>query len=201
MSKQISGDTLGYEEGDKGSAHIQSFTISTPMGRTALQRLGNTFAFAKEIDFPVTCTLSVNALVSDLKDGNLVDLLCGKSYDLKVQMQNPAPCDAECGSSTGAPALVVDFKGAVLDSESFSSSIGDNKTVDLTFSTQIGGPEDGTVGVFIRGAENIIGVDGKSKFPPTLADGKFREYGDPSVGATTGDASWSDDGQRGYSFF
>ena len=198
LSKQISGDTLGYEDADKGSAHIQSFTISTPMGRTALQRLGNTYAFAKEIDFPVTCTLSVNALVSDLKDGNLVDLLCGKTYDLKVKMQDPAACSTECGPNTSEPALVIDFKGAVLDSESFSSSIGDNKTVDLTFSTQIGGPEDNSVGVFISGKENTKGADGRPKFPPTLSDGKFREYGDPSLGATTGDASWMDEGQRGY---
>jgi len=148
LSKQMSGDSLGYGSEDKGSAHIQSFTISTPMGRTALQRLGSTYAFAKEIDFPVTCTLSVNALVSDLKDGDLVDLMCGQSYDLKVKMQDPKCID--CNPNTADPSLVINFKGAVLDSESFSSAIGDNKTVDLTFSTQIGGPEDNTVGVFIR---------------------------------------------------
>ena len=36
--------------------------------------------------------------------------------------------------------MLIDFK-KVLDSESFSSAIGDNKSVDLTFSTQISGPE------------------------------------------------------------
>ena len=189
LSKQMSGDTLGYGEEDKGSAHIQSFTISTPMGRTALQRLGSTYAFAKEIDFPVTCTLSVNALVSDLKDGNLVDLMCGKSYDLKVKMQDPKCID--CNPNTSAPSLVIDFKGAVLDSESFSSAIGDNKTVDLTFSTQIGGPEDNTVGVFISGAENKAGKDDKSKLPPQVKDGKFWEWGYTGIGGTTGDIAWS----------
>lgn len=195
LSKQMSGDSLGYGVEDKGSAHIQSFTISTPMGRTALQRLGNSYAFAKEIDFPVTCTLSVNALVSDLKDGNLVDLMCGGSYDLKVKMQDPqcVGCDA---SETDA-ALIIDFKGAVLDSESFSSAIGDNKTVDLTFSTQIGGPEDNTVGVFISGKENEKGEDSKSKLPPAVKGGKFYEYGEAG---TTGDASWNDDSTRGYTF-
>ena len=188
LSKQMSGDTLGYGEEDKGSAHIQSFTISTPMGRTALQRLGSTYAFAKEIDFPVTCTLSVNALVSDLKDGDLVDLMCGKSYDLKVKMQDPKCID--CNPNTSDPSLVIDFKGAVLDSESFSSAIGDNKTVDLTFSTQIGGPEDNTVGVFISGAENKAGADGKSKLPPQVKDGKFWEWGYTGIGGTTGNATW-----------
>ena len=193
LSKQMSGDSLGYGAEDKGSAHIQSFTISTPMGRTALQRLGNTYAFAKEIDFPVTCTLSVNALVSDLKDGNLVDLMCGGSYDLKVKMQDPKCID--CNPNTSAPSLIIDFKGAVLDSESFSSAIGDNKTVDLTFSTQIGGPEDNTVGVFISGADNKQGTDDKWMYPPEVKDGKFYEYG--KVG-TTGKADWSDDSRRGH---
>tara|TARA_A200000159_G_scaffold164759_1_gene196052 strand:+ start:44 stop:1693 length:1650 start_codon:yes stop_codon:yes gene_type:complete len=193
LSKQMSGDSLGYGAEDKGSAHIQSFTISTPMGRTSLQRLGNTYAFAKEIDFPVTCTLSVNALVSDLKDGNLVDLMCGGSYDLRVKMQDPKCID--CNPNTSEPSLIIDFKGAVLDSESFSSAIGDNKTVDLTFSTQIGGPEDNTVGVFISGNDNQVGADGKWMYPPAVKGGKFFEYGEFG---TTGNASWSDDSSRGH---
>jgi hypothetical protein len=185
LSKQMSGEDLGYGPEDKGSAHIQSFTLSTPMGRTALQRLGNTYAFAKEIDFPVTCTLSVNALVSDLKSGDLVDLLCGGQYDLKIKMQDPQ-CIGQSTNTTD-PSIIIDFKGAVLDSESFSSAIGDNKTVDLTFSTQIGGPEDNTVGVFLSGKENKQGPDGKFKSFPTVentGDGsKFYEYGHT---ATTG---------------
>ena len=37
--------------------------------------------------------------------------------------------------------------GAKLDSQSFSSSIGDSKSVDLSFSTQIGGPTDQVNGI------------------------------------------------------
>ena len=48
-------------------------------------------------------------------------------------------------------AMIYVLKKARLDSESFSSSIGSNKTVDLTFSTQIGGPNDVTNGVFVSG--------------------------------------------------
>mgnify|MGYP001382358610 FL=1 len=56
----------------------------------------------------------------------------------------------------------------MLDSESFSSAIGDNKTVDLTFSTQIGGPEQEGVGVFISGFENVHGADSKYKMSPSI---------------------------------
>lgn len=180
ISKQLSGNTVGYDPlDDKGSAHIQSFTLSTPMGRTTLQRLGSTYAYAKEVDFPVTCTLSVNALVADLKEGNLVDLVCGKEFDLKIRIQNPA-CIV-CDPNSNDDAIVIDFKKAVLDSESFSSAIGDNKSVDLTFSTQVGGPEENSVGVFFSGYENKTGADGKFKSFPTVENTgdrmKFHRYG------------------------
>lgn len=166
ISKQISGDTLGYGPEDQGSAHIQSFTLSTPLGRTDLQRIGNTYAYAKEIDSPITCTLTINALVADLKDGNLVDLMCGETYDFNVVMQ-PPQC-VGCDTNNMPTAIRVDFRKAKLDSESFSSAIGDNKTVDLTFTTQLGGPEEQGVGVFISGWENSQGSDSKWKYPPTV---------------------------------
>ena len=194
ISRQLSGNTVGYNiPEDKGSAHIQSMTLSTPMGRTSLQRLGSTYAYAKAVDFPVTCTLTVNALVADLKSGNLVDLICGGTYDLKVRMQNPA-CQ-KCDPNNEPDAVVIDFKKAVLDSESFSSAIGDNKTVDLTFSTQIGGPEETAVGVFMSGFENQKGPDNLHKSFPTVHVGtgidsvneddkclRYQRYG--SIGTT-----------------
>ena len=175
ISKQISGDALGYGPEDKGSAHIQSFSLSTPLSRSNLQRLGNTYAYAKEVDFPVTCTLTVNALVADLKEGNLLNMLCDEHYDMKIRMQHPQ-CIG-CDANNAPDALVIDFKKALLDSESFSSSIGDNKTVDLTFTTQIGGPEQGEIGVFFSGFENQKGADNKFKRPPSTKNGKYYEYG------------------------
>lgn len=168
ISKQISGDSIGYGPEDKGSAHIQSFTLSTPMGRTDLQRLGSSYSYAKEIDFPITCTLTVNALVADLKNGNLLEILCGEKYDLTIKMQNPQ-CPIKCDPNSKDNAIVFNFNQAVLDSESFSSAIGDNKTVDLTFTTQIGGPEERLQGVFLSGIENKVGdTDGKHRYPPQV---------------------------------
>ena len=37
------------------------------------------------------------------------------------------------------------------DSQSYSSSIGDNKTVTLDFTTQIGGPRDTNAGIYFKG--------------------------------------------------
>jgi hypothetical protein len=175
ISKQISGNALGYGAEDEGSAHIQSFSLSKPLSRTNLQRLGNTYAYAKEVDYPVTCTLTVNALVADLKEGNLLNLLCDTHHDLKIRMQHPQ-CIG-CDANDAPDAIVIDFKKALLDSESFSSSIGDNKSVDLTFTTQIGGPEQGEVGIFFSGFENQKGADNKYKRPPSVKNGTYHEYG------------------------
>jgi hypothetical protein len=200
ISRQISGESLGYGPEDAGSAHIQSFTLSTPMGRTDLQRIGSTYAYAKEVDFPVTATLTVNALVADLKSGNLVNLLCGKHYDMSIKMQ-PPKC-VECDPNDNKPAITIDFRKALLDSESFSSSIGDNKTVDLTFSTQIGGPEEKGVGVFFSGWENSIHstTENKWKHPPQIEadnDGvlKYFKYG---LAGTTGVFGTSGDYDNRY---
>ena len=148
FSKQVDGNDNNLVP---GAAHVQSVSISVPMARTVLQRLGNTFGFSREIDFPVNVTVSVNALVSELKNGDMLDLLCGDdAKDLKITMRNPECVTCERGESpTG---MIFEVKGAILESESYSSSIGDNKTVDLTYTAQIGGATDTTKGLFISGA-------------------------------------------------
>ena len=69
-----------------------------------------------------------------------------EEHDLTFTMREPRQ------SGDGTKALQFTVKGARLEGESFSSSIGDNKSVDLTFTAQVGGPEDNTQGLFISGA-------------------------------------------------
>tara|TARA_Y100001973_G_C5159812_1_gene312892 strand:+ start:63 stop:1376 length:1314 start_codon:yes stop_codon:yes gene_type:complete len=125
------------------SLNIQSFTLSLPLARTPIDRLGSKFAFARVVDFPVVATMTISALAQDLKTGDLVELLDDTNErDIRVSMKKP-------GTSTNA--MFFDLRGARLDSESVSSDIGSNKSVDLTYSAQIGGPEDNSHGVFISG--------------------------------------------------
>lgn len=124
--------------------HIQSASLSLPLSRSALQRLGTKFPYARAVDFPVTASLSINAIVNEITATNLANILNDQSEkDITLTLKGPD------GSSN---KMVYTLKGCKLDSESFSSSIGSNKTVDLTFSTQIGGPTDGLHGVFVSGA-------------------------------------------------
>jgi len=123
------------------SIHIQSASLSLPLSRTPLDRLGSKFAFARTVDFPITTTLSVSAIMNEETAMNLAAKLEEPERDVQIMLKTPG----------GATGVIWDFKQALVDSESFSSSIGSNKTVDLTFSAQVGGPEDITAGVFLSG--------------------------------------------------
>ena len=131
-----------------GKAHIQSFAVSVPMSRTVLGRLGNTFGYARIIDLPMDISVTVSAIVSELKTNNLFEKLSATTKtNFRLTMRRSAAT-----GTPGADALIIDVKGARLEGESYSSSIGDNETVDITFSTQIGGSSDTANGIFMRGS-------------------------------------------------
>ena len=67
-------------------------------------------------------------------------------------MKTAGNCNAPADKPVVAAILMRKLK---LDSESFTSSIGDNKSVTLDFSNQIGGPEQNDVGIFMSGYNNI----------------------------------------------
>jgi hypothetical protein len=125
--------------------NIQSYTLSFDLGRTPIQRLGNKFAFTREIDFPLTVTLSVDAQVTTMNAGNLANLVVDDSAKYNPSITIKSPSDS---SLTMAKFIL---KGAKLDSQEYSSDIGSNKSVTLTFSAQVGGPQDTANGLFING--------------------------------------------------
>ena len=142
----LPGMTSAATDNSSG-ANVQNFSIDLPLSRTPLQRIGNIFPFSRELDFPITATLSVTANLTNLDAGTVRDLLCNEATqrDITVTMNN------RCGTTVADNSMVFTFKNAQLDSQNMSSSIGDNKSVDLSFSAQIGGPTDTTNGVFISG--------------------------------------------------
>jgi len=130
-----------------GASHVQSVSLSIPMSRTPIDRLGSKFAFARVVDFPITPTFSVSAIVSDTKSKALTAMIANDSF---IEEINIGFKDQD-GTSERANFRLTKLK---LDSESFSSSIGPNKTVDLNFSLTIGGPNDTTNNVFFSGSHN-----------------------------------------------
>jgi hypothetical protein len=142
------GSTFGTNEYNEmgvlvSDAKIQSYNISFDLGRTPLEKLGSKFAFSREIDFPVTITASLEANVGELTTGNLADMIpIDQNYDLFIRLKDPT--DA---------TIYVDYhlKKTKLDSQEFSSAIGDNKSVTLNFSAQVGGPNQTDVGFYMSG--------------------------------------------------
>jgi hypothetical protein len=154
----LGGATLPDYLGDStSSANIQSYNIGFDLGRTPIQRLGNRFAFAREVDFPVSVNLSFDAILTDLTDGNLNDLVdCEKSYNVQIDLMGITGSACDSNKTTICRYILKDMKP---DSQSYTSSIGDNKTVTLDFSTQIGGPRQKDVGLFMQGVTPTITTD------------------------------------------
>lgn len=149
---QFGGAKLPGMTGTENDSHVQSISMEVPLSRTPQQRLGNAFPFSRELDVPITVTMNVSANLADITQGSLVDLICSteSTRDITVKLYGP------CGVSEGDSALNMMFvlKGATLDSQNFSSAIGDNETVELTFTAQVGGANDQVKGLFISGVAN-----------------------------------------------
>ena len=85
---QMSGD---------GEAHLQSLSISVPLSRTVLQRLGNTFGYARVVDLPLNLEISLSVIVAELKKNNIFHTLCDtKTHDFTVTLH---PCSSSTGNT------------------------------------------------------------------------------------------------------
>ena len=136
----IHGESLITLSGD-GNAHVQSCSISLPLSRTPIDRLGSRFPFAREVDFPVNASMNISAIVNNAHAQNLADILQSGVQSATVTVND----------KNHKPAIQYILKALKIDSQSFSSSIGANKSVDIVLSTQAGGPQDVLNGVFMSG--------------------------------------------------
>ena len=131
-----------YQE---NSVNIQSASLQLPLSRTPIERLGSRFAFARVVDFPIVASLNISAIVNEVQAKSLASMLDDNSKrNITLSIKKPGSPDVY--------AMKFTMKGAQLQSESFSSSIGANKTVDLVFQTQIGGPSDTNNGIYLSGS-------------------------------------------------
>jgi len=125
---------VGLSEAD---LKIQSASVSLTINREPIRKLGNTFAFAREITFPINCTMSVNAVVGDLANNRLFSLV-NRACDDGTKYTAMLTLNGYKGSTCTANFAQIILKGAKLDSQNITSSIGPNKTVTFELSAQIG---------------------------------------------------------------
>lgn len=142
--------------------NAQNFTFSFDLSRTNLERLGSRFAYAKEIDFPLSASCDFNFIVGDVSgaadtanssQAEGVEAFLNQGYDTSANLfvNCHGPSTGAYGSDNNANLDGIGFGllGGKLDSQGYSSSIGDNKTMDVSFSAQIAGPQDTNNGVCI----------------------------------------------------
>jgi hypothetical protein len=155
FSMSNSGNYQGFVDMDgDGEAHLQSMSISVPMSRTVLQRLGSTFGYARVIDLPLNVDVSLSVVVSELKANNIFHALCNvKHHNFTLTLYG---CDPTTGGRSTDKKIQIQCKNARLEGESFSNTIGDNQTADLTFSCQIGGSNDTSSGVIMDGSYQLF---------------------------------------------
>jgi len=157
--------TMPTSEGftDLSQAHIQSFKFTIPLSRTVLQRLGNTFGFARVVNVPMNMDVTVSAIVSELRDQNIFDKLSTYSKNnFTITLKD----------SSSASKVSYGISGAIFQGESYSENIGDNQTVDLTYTVQIGGANDTANGLFMSGSYPI---------PDAIISGFYKLGGAKSV--------------------
>ena len=150
---QIGGAILPTGDPDSASTtdgatpiHIQNFSIEVPLARTPLNRVGSNFPYDRAVDFPLDMTLNISALLADMTEGSLVNLICDDQNTKDVTIDCTLPCSED---STKNMQFVI--KNAFLQSQNMAASIGDNKTVDLSFTAQFGSATDANTGLFISG--------------------------------------------------
>ena len=84
----------------------------------------------------------MSAVVADLKSSGAISTLLDADTTKTLAFVFKVP-------GTATDRIVYEIRGAKLVSENFTTTIGDNKTVDVVFTTQIGSPQDTTNGVFV----------------------------------------------------
>jgi len=135
------GDTallsLLADGAQSSASHIQNVSIDVPLSRTTLNRLGNPFGYSKVLDTPITANISISAILADKKSTEkslFTELTENNKSDITVAFRKPSVK----GSRQGDKAVAFTFNNIQLISESYGMSIGDNRSVDYSFTATLG---------------------------------------------------------------
>jgi hypothetical protein len=117
------------------AANVQSFTLSVPIGRQRVQKLGSPFGISNEIQFPVNCSLSIQALQTNFQQTSLDQLLCNdQPQDVRIAMRQPS-CNG-----TGMAAVNIQFNNCYINNYSVGQTIGGDASLSIDATAQLSGP-------------------------------------------------------------
>ena len=92
-------------------------------------------------------------MVGDITTGSLADVIdSDKAYDIDIKLNAPGTAGAADAAAKADNVMArYVLKKAKVDSQEYTSDIGSNKAISLSFSAQIGGPAQTDVGLFMSG--------------------------------------------------
>jgi hypothetical protein len=121
---------------------IQSLDYSLSFDRQNLRSLNYKFPQGRNINFPVNCDLNMSFIVEENLSGSFFDTLNrDQDYNIVVNFSN---------CRTGVYPSRFVFSGARFNDINYNSSIGTNKTANLSFNFDID-PDFGNRGIFASG--------------------------------------------------
>jgi hypothetical protein len=121
---------------------IQSLDYSLSFDRQNLRSLNYKFPQGRNINFPVNCDLNMSFITKENLSGSFFDTLNrDQDYNIVVNFST-------CGSGVYPSRFI--FSGARFNNINYNSSIGSNKTANLSFNFDID-PDFGNRGIFASG--------------------------------------------------
>lgn len=122
---------------------IQSYNIGIRFEREDMNSIGYKTAFTRRINFPVPVTVNMSAIVGDESVANLANMLKqDDKYNLTLRMKD---------RKSNGYLVRYDFRNANLQNYDYSSSIEQDKRLNLSFKVNAT-PDDLSEGFFISGS-------------------------------------------------
>lgn len=124
------------------SVHLQSFSISLPLQRTPLLKIGQAKPFSRELQAPVIAQIQMNALVEEIANtsspsgdsSQISKLTCGTWLDEDITVRVRIP---SCDGSYVGDMITYYISRPYLDNYNMSNSVGGYTSVDLQFSVPL----------------------------------------------------------------
>lgn len=119
---------------------VQSVTMSVALGREPIRKLGLLQAFSKELTTPITCTMSITAVVGSSTASALSNLstLTTAGGDAATYNCTVAIKGWSTAATPAATTATFVLRKAKINSQNVTSSIGPNKSVTIELTAQIG---------------------------------------------------------------
>lgn len=125
-----------------GSVYPQAFSVTLPLARTSVNRIGSRKPILREVASPVLASFQVQAIIETFQSTNgvsgnslqMFNISCGRFLDTDISIVLKQP---SCSGLSSTILNTFTLRKPYLDSISYSNAIGGYTTVDMQFSVPV----------------------------------------------------------------